>query len=333
LDEFSLIHTLVNGLGQTFGSEEIGPGDDAAVIDSGVSGVSKFLVSSDMLVQDIHFSLCWSTLRDIAWKSLAVNESDIAAMGGAPLGFTISLGFPEHMREVIPELYAGFKDYLYETKLKIYGGDIVSAPVLTIGVTVFGHSPNPVLRSTAKVGDFVYLSREIGRAHAGLRNFKNQLLIPSAIKEIALSAHKRPVSETALGLLLSTYGIAHSMIDISDGLLQDAGHIGKASQVSFLLDATRIPLFSFEGMNLKERMEGLTGGDDYALLFTSALSPEDLLSSYPDVKAYCIGEVIHSLDEYVYFSNVVEPKRELPIAASGYLKDLGIFFGALGYCH
>jgi thiamine-monophosphate kinase len=333
LDEFSLIHSLVSSLGQTFGSEEIGPGDDAAVVDPGVPGTSQFLISSDMLVQDVHFSLSWSTLRDIAWKSLAVNESDIAAMGGTPFGFTVSLGFPDQMREVIPELYAGFKEYLSETRLKIYGGDIVTSPVLTIGVTVFGYSQSPVLRSNAKAGESVYLSREVGRAHAGLRNFRNEFSMPSSMREIALAAHKRPVPETGLGLLLSKNAIASSMIDVSDGLLQDAGHIAKASKVSFLFDLSRLPLFSFEGMTQEEKLQGLTGGDDYALLFTSALSPEELLSSYPEVKVCHIGEAVDSLDEYVYFSKIDEPKRELPVAASEYLKDLGIFSGTLGYNH
>lgn len=358
--EFILLKDLLSNLNQKFSNDEIGPGDDCAQLsfdDEDCSPI-KLLVSSDMLVQDVHFKLEWSSLRDVGWKALAVNESDIAAMGGKTKGFTVSLAYPggimttsrkefeqggcnkgqgdSYWSDALIELYRGFDEYLSSRNLMLYGGDIVHGPCLMIGVSVFGSSPTPILRSGASVGDLAWISGPIGLAGAGLKCLSGSIKLSSEGYNKAVNQHRRPFPQSELGVFLSRNKIASSMIDVSDGLLQDISHICTASDVSILLDESSLPLFRSGGMTLVDVYEGLVSGDDYQLFFTT--SPEQNLDGmkelFPD--AVCVGQVIPEKHNRIYFTqerldkDLSETKME---ESSSFLTRHGLSPDVLGYIH
>jgi len=364
--EFVLLKNLLSNLNQKFSSDEIGPGDDCAQLSffdedklvSRNSSPVKLLVSSDMLVQDVHFKLEWSSLRDVGWKALAVNESDIAAMGGKTKGFTVSLAFPggvmipNRIREfekggskdggvefkwsdALIELYRGFEEYLSSRNLKLYGGDLVHGPCLMIGVSVFGATQSPVLRSGASIGDLAWISGPIGLAGAGLKCLAESLRLSGECYKKAVNQHRRPIPQSSLGDFLSRSKIASSMIDVSDGLLQDISHVCTASDVSILLDKNSLPLFRSNGMTEIDVYEGLVSGDDYQLFFTT--SPEQNLDAmnelFPDV--VCIGQVIPKNRSKVYFT--LDSNNEFREAkmeeSSSFLARHGLSPDVLGYVH
>lgn len=341
MKEFDLIASFKNVLEQDFEDGLLGPGDDAASIDASFLAGNKLLVSSDMLVEGVHFRRDWSSMDEIAWKSLAVNESDIAAMGGHPLGFLISLGLPDSAiagsENIGIELYKGFKKYLDARSLKIFGGDTVRTPVLSISVTVLGHARKPVLRSGAKSGDTVYLSREIGAAGLGLRYLQAEISLPDLVRERALIAHKCPEPETRLGKILSEAGVVSSMMDVSDGLLQDAQHICRASQVSFLLEEDLLPLCAYEGISERDKYGGLVSGDDYALLFTSPFSPDEMKAICAPFNVYPIGQVLpynkQDLIMMILAHQVRGNEGKKTSTLSSFLAGKGLDPLILGYSH
>jgi thiamine-monophosphate kinase len=336
MKEFELIASLKKILGQTFDPGIVlGPGDDAAYLHPSLFSGKGLLVSSDMLVEGVHFRTDWSEYRDIAWKALAVNESDIAAMGGEPAGFLISLGVPD-LSEYIPvhELYHGFKEYLMERKLAVFGGDIVRNPVLAISVSVLGCADVPVRRSGARVGDTVYLSREIGWAGMGLRVLEGAIDAPEDVKTRALLAHRRPVPETELGRVLSAKGGLTSMIDVSDGLLQDALHLCESGNVNFLLFEDQLPLCDFFGLSRERFFSGLVSGDDYALLFTSALAPDEMSKITLPSRVFPIGRVIPVQDgEKIYFTTLSEVDSGIREPLTDFLVRNKMDPKKIGYTH
>ncbi len=333
MKEFELISSLERILDQKFDSGMRGPGDDAACVDLSTVCSKQLLLSSDMLVEGVHFRFDWSSMKDIAWKALAVNESDIAAMGGVPLGFLVSLGVPESGDDIVLQLYEGFKEYLESRKLKIFGGDIVRAGTLSISVSVFGFSDAPILRCGAQVGDTVYLSREVGWAGMGLRVLKGDCVLPESLKLKALEAHRRPVPETELARELSLQGIATSMIDVSDGFLQDARHICQASNVNFLLSEKALAICDFEGLSGKDRLEGLTSGDDYALIVTSGVPPEKMSSHGLPSRMIAVGEVVPPEGDQLIRIVPSNSPTQNPQTLSGFLERNGLDSKKLGYSH
>ena len=242
-------------------------GDDAAVIGDQVW-------TNDMLVEDVDFTRA-TPVRFIARKSLAVNLSDLAAMGAQPAFALLALALPEWVE---PEaLLTAYAEAAREHRIEIVGGDLSSAEKLTISVTAVGNViGKPLLRSGAKRGDRVYLSRPVGGASAGL-----QLLLAEgasyAEKEFIKSAVRRqldPEPEVELGMKLAKLGKATACIDVSDGLSTDLHHLCEASGCGAEIEKARIPVFPdlqahARGLKLDVRNAVQHGGEEYALLFTS----------------------------------------------------------------
>jgi len=310
MTEFELLDVLLAELKQEFSPDELGPGDDCAIIPLNVlcsadRQPGSLLVSSDMLLDQVHFRRDWSSPADIAWKALAVNESDIAAMGGVPLGFTLSIGCPSDMVEsgFLRDLYVGFSDYLKKQNLKLYGGDLACSEKLTISVTVLGTTLRngllPLKRSGARPGDVVWVSGEIGLAGLGLKILENEsaslpLGLDSETRERALLRHRRPDPRTALAQFLAASKDVRSMIDISDGLFQDVSHIARLSDVSILLFPDMMPvpvLHVTAGSNFGPAFYG-SAGDDYELLFTAdpSFRPASVTSDFSKITP--IGRVL-----------------------------------------
>jgi thiamine-monophosphate kinase len=263
-------------------------GDDAAV-------VGRQVMTTDMLVEDVDFT-AGVPPRLLARKSLAVNLSDLAAMGARPAVALVAIGGPDEarLRELIEALAAAASEW----KLEIVGGDLSRAAKLVIAVTAIGETDTPILRSGAKRGDRIYVSRPLGGSAAGLYLLQHPPVSPGyALRELIESAIRRhldPEPEVELGLNL--HGVASACIDISDGLSSDLHHLCDASHVGAEIERERIPIFpdlqrSGPSLGIHVGDAVLHGGEEYALLFTSPLREAEL-STRLGRPVYAIGRVV-----------------------------------------
>jgi thiamine-monophosphate kinase len=252
-----------------------GIGDDCALFRPYSGRV--LLLTTDMLVEDTHFLRDTVPFYQLGWKVVAVNLSDIAAMGGRPLMSLISLAIPVQMNvEAIQELYRGMKDICTRYEVDIVGGDTVASPNrLALNVSVIGDAKEDevLYRSGAGTGDKIYLTGNLGDSSAGLKILKNEISPPVSIGSYFIKAHSEPIPLIETGSIIAASGLASAMIDLSDGLLSDLGHICRESGVGALLYAEKIPLSSelrllASHANFNPLDLALSGGEDYQLLFT-----------------------------------------------------------------
>ena len=243
----------------------LGVGDDAAMIH--VRNNYQLAISSDMLIENIHF-LKNTNPSHLGWKSLAVNLSDIAAMGAIPKWATLSISLPKINHTWLKKFSKGFFKCADKFGIDLIGGDTTKGP-LSISITIMGESKKDeaLLRSGAKINDDIWVTGQLGLASMGLANLQGQLKLPPRIKMKCIRALEIPTPKTFLGSYLSRY--ANSCIDISDGLIQDLKHILKASKVGASLLLNDIPCEKFIHTS-KQYQFVLNGGDDYELLFTAA---------------------------------------------------------------
>jgi thiamine-monophosphate kinase len=252
----------------------LGVGDDCALL-APAPGM-QLAVSSDMLVEDRHFLATVEPFK-LGHKALAVNLSDLAACGAKPLAFTLALAMPR-ADEVWLE---GFSNGLFaladEHGCELVGGDTTRGP-LNICITVFGEVPQgqALLRSGARAGDDLYVSGTLGDARLTLEAFRGTLSLPAELLEVARARMEQPTPRVALGTALR--GIASSAIDVSDGLVGDLGHILRQSRVGAAVDIAVVSGLMQAGpaLDAERRLEYvLSGGDDYELAFTAAVSERD----------------------------------------------------------
>jgi thiamine-monophosphate kinase len=277
-------------------------GDDAAVVpvESGLQ-----VLTTDMLVEDVDFTRA-TPLRFIARKSLAVNLSDLAAMGAAPSCALLALALPPWALENADELLTAYAEAGKQYGIEIVGGDFSRADKLTIAVTAIGRIvTRPLLRSGAKPGDRVYLSRPIGGSGAGFTLLSGEAGIRTGAPaqayaerefvESAIRRHVDPEPELALGVALAAMPEVTSCIDVSDGLSTDLHHLCEASACGAEIEKERIPVFAelpnyARRFGIDLRNVVLHGGEEYALLFTSSLR-ESELSTRLKRPVYAIGRM------------------------------------------
>ena len=266
-------------------------GDDGAVVDGQV-------FTADMLIEDVDFTRAIA-LRSIARKALAVNLSDLAAMGATPAYALLSLALPPWALDRANELLTAFAELAQEYSIEIIGGDFSRAEKLTIAITAVGRvGTRPLLRSGAKRGDRIYLSRPIGGAAAGLALLDRAEAPGYAEREFIESAIRRqiePEPEVALGIALAAIDEVSACIDVSDGLSTDLHHLCDASQCGAEIERERLPIFQElqnYGSRLGLRVSDcvLHGGEEYALLFTASLR-ESELSARVGRPVYAIGRI------------------------------------------
>ncbi|MBI4745631.1 MAG: thiamine-phosphate kinase [Deltaproteobacteria bacterium] len=339
IGEFGLIKRIAGKAERKDKSVLVGIGDDAAVITRSIpplisgrkGGVSPLLVTTDSLIEDVHFRRDFPP-EAIGWKALAVNISDIAAMGGVPEHCLLSLGIPDGISiEYIDRFVRGMTEAAEEYGLSLIGGDTTSSPDrLYISVTVLGKgSDNVLLRKGARAGDVIFVTGTLGDSALGLkiveesgvgsREFGAKFRNPqSAIRNQLIERHLRPTPRVREGIQLANIGMVTSMIDISDGLLCDLGHICEESRVGARIRIDELPLS--QGFNALSAKYGgielaLSGGEDYELLFTvRSKDVKNFMSMTEGTKYTPIGEV--SKDRVV---EVIEAdgNRYLP-KSSGY---------------
>ena len=295
LGEFGLIERIRRFLGEP-PQDVLGIGDDCAVLPQ--AGGKDTLVTADMLLEGSHFLRDDIPARLLGWKSAAVNFSDIAAMGGKPVGSFLSLGLPKGLSvEWMDDFMAGYKECSDFCEAPLLGGDTTTSQEgVCINVTVVGECERgrSRKRSDAVVGDLICVTGPLGDSGGGL-----QVILQGKARDAAAATlverHYRPTPRIREGLaLVATPGI-HAMMDISDGIASDLRHILKASGVGAIVYTTAIPLsaelrevcdkYGWDALEL-----ALTGGEDYELLFTMAPDAK------PDVPYYVIGRITEDED-------------------------------------
>lgn len=308
-----------------------GIGDDAAILRER-SG-RETLVTVDLLVEDVDFKLEYAPPRWLGHKALAVSLSDVAAMGGAPAFSLLTLGIPKQSQ--IPnlksqisnlesqisnlesrisnlesqiffeEFFAGYFALAEKYSVTLIGGDISSTPDrLTIDSIVIGHcgAGKAVRRDGAKIGDAIYLTGSIGASAAGLKLLLDGARVNESednLTQSALRAHLRPDPRVEFGRRVGEFGLAHSMIDVSDGLAQDLAHICEESGVAAIVDFDSAPVAREVGLILKEPEAAfafaVNGGEDFELLLTASRDNETRLFEIADdcgLKLSRIGEIV-----------------------------------------
>lgn len=311
MNEFTLIENFFAKQHLTRNDVALGIGDDCALVE--VPAKQQLAITTDTLVAGVHFSELASAY-DIGYKSLAVNLSDLAAMGATPAWFTLALTLPKPDPVWLKDFCHGLFTLAQHHQTQLIGGDLTRGS-LTITIATHGFIPKgqALKRSGAKAGDFIYVTHRLGDAALGLLSQQNKISLAQPHQNYLMTRLNRPEPRIQLGELLR--GIASAAIDISDGLASDLGHILEMSQVGATIYVDDLPLSDalINSVSSEQAIElALRGGDDYELCFT--VPKEKIALIPPDCR--CIG--------------VITEKKELDLR----FKDGNSYNGATqGYQH
>ncbi len=306
LGEFGLIRHLTKDFALNQKSSVMGVGDDAAVIDS---GDEYTLISTDLLVEGIHFDMVYTPLKHLGYKSVVVNLSDIYAMNGIPKQITYSIAISsKYSVEALEELYAGILLACEQYNVDLVGGDTTSSPKgMTISVTAIGTTGKDQVcyRNGAKPGDIICVTGYLGGAYLGLQLLEREKQIyiehPTVQPDLDNASYliecilKPEARKDAVDYFHAKKLRPTSMIDISDGLASELFHIAQCSQVGLFIEETNIPIHQESQLkaisfNIDPLTVALHGGEDYELLFTVSPKDLDLVKFMPDV--FIIGDIV-----------------------------------------
>ena len=291
--EFDLIGSITAGL-PSGPAVRVGPGDDCAVF--GVDG--DVAVSTDTMVENVHFRRSWSGPHDVGRKAVAAAVADLEAMGARPIGVVLALTIPSELEiDWVTAFTAGVREECELSGARLLGGDITRGRDITATATVFGDLQGrpPVTRSGARPGDVVAVCGRLGWAAAGLTVLNRGFRSPRAV----VVAHRVPEPPYGQGIVAQRAG-ASAMIDCSDGLLADLGHVAKASGVAIDVDTARLDVAEPQSV-VAAAVGGsdpltfiLTGGDDHALLAT--FDPADVPDGWQVIGAVSDGDPAVTVD-------------------------------------
>lgn len=348
LGEFGLIERIRKSSPQKSPSVLTGIGDDAAALR--VAPSAALLATTDMLIEKVHFDLAYTDFYSLGWKSAAVNLSDIAAMGGLPRFCLTSLAIPSRITaEQILDFYSGFNGLLRTHRTVLAGGDTCASPdALVVSVTALGEAHRRMIltRAGAKPGDHIFVTGTLGDSAAGLellrmrsaergvrkgrfafqrpepsrqgrrgKGFSSALHTPNS--EL-VGRHLRPVPRVEWGRKIALSGCASALIDVSDGLSSDLGHVCEQSGLGAVVYSARIPLSAAlrksAGQLKKPPLHyALSGGEDYELLLTAPPAKVKRLRSL-GVPMTEIGEIIRGRQLIV----IDERGKKRPLRPTGY---------------
>lgn len=270
-------------------SAELGVGDDAALLR--VSDGKELAISTDMLVSGTHFFPDADPFQ-LGHKTLAVNLSDLAAMGAVPRWATLSLSLPSVDEQWLQRFSEGFFALADDNGIELIGGDTTRGP-LNLCITIMGEVPRgkALRRDGAKVGDDIWVSGKLGQAALGLANLQGKFKFYGEVRDECLKALHQPQPRVSLGLALR--GIANSAIDISDGLLADLGHILERSNVGAEIEIEALPIVD-DGVEKDVAQQcALAGGDDYELCFTVPENQRDVLMALAEQLKFPLTRIGH----------------------------------------
>lgn len=330
LGEFGLIDRISKNFNLQNRSSVKGIGDDAAVIDA---GEDFLLLSTDMLVEGIHFNLAYVPLQHLGYKAVVANVSDIAAMNGRAEQITVSLALSNRFSvESIDALYQGIQAACTNYKVDLVGGDTTASTsglIISISVTGRVKKDKVAYRSGARLNDILCVTGDLGAALMGLHVLErekevfltNPEMQPDIEKfEYLVSRQLKPEARTEIILDLEEAGIVPtSMIDVSDGLASELLHIAKNSNVGVRIFEDKIPIdqLTFETAAVDFKLDPITcalnGGEDYELLFTISQADHERIKNHPDI--HLIGYVHDKKDQNVMIS---KQGTVVPLQAQGW---------------
>jgi thiamine-monophosphate kinase len=329
LGEFGLIERIRANFSLKNGHSIFGIGDDAAVLDA---GDDFLLLSTDMLVEGIHFDLVYTPLHLLGYKAVAVNVSDIAAMNGRAEQITVSIGVSNRFSvEAIDELYRGIQAACTSYSVDLVGGDTTSsASGLIISVSATGRVPKGKVayRHGAKENDILCVTGDLGGAYMGLQILErekhvflsNPAMQPGLEKyDYVVGRQLKPEARTEIIFDLEEFGIVPTaMIDISDGLASELLHISKESNVGVRIYEDKVPIDQLTydtavEFQLDPITCALNGGEDYELLFTICKEDQEKIRNHPDV--HMIGYIHSRADQNVM---VTKQSNLIPLHAQGF---------------
>lgn len=315
IGEFGLIDEITKEFGTVNNSSILGVGDDAAIIDRGENTAT--LVSTDMLIEGVHFNLMYVPLKHLGYKAVAVNLSDICAMNGKPEQIVVSMAVSNRFSlEAMKELYSGIKAACDHYQVDLVGGDTTSSTSgLIISITAIGSvdKDRVVKRSGAKENDLLVVTGDLGGAYMGLQVLERERAVYEENPSIQpdLDGHdyiiQRQLKPEAridvINFLRELDVVPTSMIDISDGLASEVLHICKASNVGCHVYDEKLPIDGATSMtaidfNLDPNTCALNGGEDYELLFTVDQKDYDKIKGNPHMTV--IGHITHPSDGIYY---------------------------------
>lgn len=319
LGEEALIQRLARIVPGTGPGVELGIGDDTAAVR--FQGVA--LVTCDIQVEGVHFTRDLCAPADVGWRALAVNLSDVAAMGGVPRYAVVSLAIPRATPlAALDDLYQGLGELARDHGVTVIGGNVSASPgPLVVDVTVLGEAQRLVGRGGARPGDSVWLSGWAGKAAAGMYLLQHpQVAVPG--REALEAAYRRPSPRVGLGKALGAQPLVTALVDTSDGVATDLLHLATASGVGVRLDLAQVPVP--EGLREAAQAAGtdpwawvLGGGEDYELLFTAAPGFEEVA---PSLAASCrvpvvrVGDVVAAADGCW----IESPEGPVPLRPTGW---------------
>ncbi|HZN98687.1 MAG TPA: thiamine-phosphate kinase [Gemmatimonadales bacterium] len=264
--EFDRIRSIVAELG----SDAQGIGDDCALLPTG----NEFLaLSTDVSVEQVHFRMDWIALREVGWRSTAAALSDLAAEAAQPAGILCALTLPKTRPEAdLLEVMRGVRDAARSVSAPVLGGDLSNGPCWSLAVTVIGRTARPVTRRGAQPGDGLWVTGELGGSRAALEAWRRGEQPSSA----ARARFARPVPRISVGQWLGARG-ARAMLDLSDGLAGDVGHLAAASGMAMEIEVERVPVApevepEARRLGLSPQQFAAEGGEDFELLV--AMPPE-----------------------------------------------------------
>lgn len=272
----------------------VGIGDDTSVVKM---GDYYQLITQDLLIENVHFNLDYYTLEEVALKSIAVNLSDIAAMGGESQYFYLGLGFPKLLGEDDNiSFFNALEKGCRQWKVELAGGDFSSAANMCISITMIGRAKNPIYRHNAQTGDLIGITGVTGESAIGLMLLKKGIRTGHLVEK-----HRTVVPEIEKGPILANY--ANAMIDVSDGLLIDLKRVLTASGKGAKIFYENIPVTkemheTCARHQLDEYEPVLAGGEDYVLLFTLTPAMEKELKK-ENSDYYIIGEITSQPDDLI----------------------------------
>jgi thiamine-monophosphate kinase len=297
LGEFGLINLIRTSTGYEKSGRSpwqevlVGIGDDAAAWQS---DNQIHLATTDTLVQDVHFDLDLISWDELGWKALAVNLSDIAAMGGIPRYALLSLTLPGKLEvEDIAKFINSMMHLAREFEVAIVGGNVASAPNVVITVTVIGCAKDKLMlkRSTASSGEQIAVTGYLGSSAAGLEMLRGKAISDPEVSNFLRRAHFMPMPKVKEGQILIEQGVK-TAIDISDGLVADLDHICESSKVNAKINIEQLPVHPVVRANFPDHQElALCGGEDYELLFTADAAAVARASQAVNCPVTVIGDV------------------------------------------
>jgi thiamine-monophosphate kinase len=287
-----------------------GIGDDCAILRL-PAGKHDFLVTTDLSIEDVHFRRRWHPPQSAGYRCLARGLSDIAAMGGQPMACFLSLGLPSQLpQRWVDKFLQGLERLAQRFAISLAGGDISAAPKVTADIVVAGQAPRgkAILRSGARSGDRIYVTGELGASAAVLK----RLYAGDLVRASRSSRHFYPDPRVEVGQRLVDEGLATAMIDISDGLSVDLGHICRESGVSARIRASALPVAKAASLEL-----ALHGGEDYELLFTAPAKAR-IPNKIGGVKITGIGLIERSKNYRSAIQIIDDNGRTRSLAAQGW---------------